>query len=124
MKCVKKVKCFFDLCYLSEKVFRSFGTIEEALWEGRQIEAWEEFRNTYISCFQELDKGNCDCLIMKGWEYGYTMISRSVKHDAGYQVTSFSTFRGRLTPTYHIHTTIENIRFNELPESDIYLVTF
>ena len=124
MKCVKKVKCFFDLCYLSEKYMQSFGTIEEALWEGREQDAFEAFCDTYRACFEALDKGKCDALIMKCWGYGYTMVSPSVKHDKGYQITSFSSYRGRLDPTMHIHTTIENICFRELPETDIFMVTF
>ena len=103
---------------------QSFGTIEEALWEGREQDAFEAFCDTYRACFEALDKGKCDALIMKCWGYGYTMISPSVKHDKGYQITSFSSYMGRLQPTMHIHTTIENICFRELPETDIFMVTF
>ena len=126
MRCVKKVYNKYDSAYLAYKVLVSCDTPDESYWESVQNKAYTKFCKIYDSCFQCLNDKKCDAIIIKEGRFSITMITPSVKHsEGGYQITNFSTFGGHLYPTCHVHTTIERIKYDELPESEnIYLVTF
>lgn len=126
MKCIKKVYNKYDSAYLAYRLLVSCDTPDESYWESVYNKAYQKFCDIYNECFQYLDGNKCDAIIIREGKFSIDMITRSVKHsEGGYQITNFSTFGGHLYPTCHVHTTIESIKYNELPESDsIYMVTF